>query len=139
MLVFENISKHYGSKNALEDISITFLQGKVYALVGPNGSGKSTLMKVAAGLVKTSKGKCTFNGEKIGKVTKAKIAYMSTETFYYDTMKISDVKKFHTDMFADFMPEEFDRLLEVMELTPEMKVKSLSSGMAAKLKIAVTL
>ncbi len=139
MLVFENISKHYGSKNALEDVSITFLQGKVYALVGPNGSGKSTLMKVAAGLVKTSKGNCTYNGEKIGKVTKAKIAYMSTETFYYDTMKISDVKKFHTDMFADFMPEEFDRLLEVMELTPEMKVKSLSSGMAAKLKIAVTL
>ncbi len=64
---------------------------------------------------------------------------MSTEPFYYDYMRIRDVKAFHKDFFADFDPDLFDRLLTFMELTPDLKVRALSSGMAAKLKIAVTL
>lgn len=67
------------------------------------------------------------------------IAYMSTEPFYYDDMRIQDVKTFHKDFFADFDPDLFDRLLTFMELTPDLKMRALSSGMAAKLKIAVTL
>ena len=67
------------------------------------------------------------------------IAYMSTEPFYYDYMRIQDVKTFHKDFFADFDPDLFDRLLTFMELTPDLKMRALSSGMAAKLKIAVTL
>lgn len=52
MLTFEHVRKNYDSKRVLEDCSISFEPGKVYALVGPNGTGKSTLMKAAAGLVK---------------------------------------------------------------------------------------
>lgn len=50
MLTFEHVRKNYDSKRVLEDCSISFAPGKVYALVGPNGTGKSTLMKAAAGL-----------------------------------------------------------------------------------------
>lgn len=50
MLTFEHVRKNYDSKRVLEDCSISFEPGKVYALVGPNGTGKSTLMKAAAGL-----------------------------------------------------------------------------------------
>ena len=139
MLLFENAQKGYGSKKALTDINFGFEKGKVYALVGPNGSGKSTLMKTAAGLVKLTSGKCTYNGVPIGAETKSKIAYMCTEPFYYDWMKIKDVKKFHMDFYDDFDPLCFDQLLTFMELTPDLKVKKLSSGMAAKLKIAATL
>ena len=64
---------------------------------------------------------------------------MSTEPFYYDYMRIRDVKAFHKDFFADFDADLFDRLLTFMELTPDLKIRALSSGMAAKLKIAVTL
>ena len=52
MLKFEHVTKVYGGKKALNDLTLSFLPGHVYALVGPNGSGKSTMMKVAAGLVK---------------------------------------------------------------------------------------
>ena len=51
MLKFEHVTKVYGGKKALNDLTLSFLPGHVYALVGPNGSGKSTMMKVAAGLV----------------------------------------------------------------------------------------
>lgn len=64
---------------------------------------------------------------------------MSTEPFYYDYMKIRDVEQFYADFFEDFDRARFASLLQFMELTPDLKVKALSSGMAAKLKIAATL
>lgn len=139
MLKFENATKGYGSKKALNNLNVTFEEGKVYALVGPNGSGKSTMMKAAAGLVKLTSGSCTYNGNPIGTDSKARIAYMSTEPFYYDYMKISDVAKYYHDFFSDFSYDRFNDLLRFMQLEPSMKVKSLSSGMAAKLKITATL
>jgi ABC-type branched-subunit amino acid transport system ATPase component len=60
MLTFEHVRKNYDSKRVLEDCSISFEPGKVYALVGPNGTGKSTLMKAAAGLVKINGGTLTY-------------------------------------------------------------------------------
>lgn len=84
MLTFEHVRKNYDSKRVLEDCSISFEPGKVYALVGPNGTGKSTLMKAAAGLVKINGGTLTYKGQPIGTESKKHIAYMSTEPFYYD-------------------------------------------------------
>ena len=139
MLTFERVSKAYMGKKALSDINLIFETGKVYALAGPNGSGKSTLMKAAAGLVKPGAGTILLDGEKIGAGTKAKIAYMSTEPFYYDYMKISTVGAFYRDFFKDFDEARFRSLLAYLDLTPELKVKTLSSGMAAKLKVAATL
>ena len=49
MLKFEHVVKGYGSRKALDDLTVTFEPGKVYAQVGPNGSGKSTMMKATAG------------------------------------------------------------------------------------------
>ena len=139
MLKFEHVTKVYGGKKALNDLTLSFLPGHVYALVGPNGSGKSTMMKVAAGLVKPNSGSATYQEMPIGVESKKHIAYMCTEPFYYDYMKIQDVKQFYADFFADFDKERFDSLLQFMQLTLDMKVRSLSSGMAAKLKIAATL
>ena len=106
---------------------------------GQTALAKAPLMKAAAGLVKINGGTLTYKGQPIGTESKKHIAYMSTEPFYYDYMRIRDVKAFHKDFFADFDADLFDRLLTFMELTPDLKVRALSSGMAAKLKIAVTL
>lgn len=65
MLTFEHVRKNYDSKRVLDDCSISFEPGKVYALVGPNGTGKSTLMKAAAGLVKINGGTLTYKGQPI--------------------------------------------------------------------------
>ena len=51
MLTFEHVVNGYGRRKALDDLTVTFEPGKVYALVGPNGSGISTMMKATAGLV----------------------------------------------------------------------------------------
>ena len=64
---------------------------------------------------------------------------MSTEPFFYDYMTVGDVGKYYQDFFDDFSMEKYDDLLEKMSLEKKLKVKSLSSGMLAKLKVAVTM
>ena len=97
------------------------------------------MMKAAAGLVKVNTGSVTYQDMPIGVESKKHISYMSTEPFYYDYMKIRDVGQFYADFFEDFDESRFASLLQFMQLTPDLKVKALSSGMAAKLKIAATL
>ena len=67
------------------------------------------------------------------------VAYMSTEPYFYNWMTVKDVGKYYADFFEDFSYDRYVELLRHMELTEEMKTKNLSSGMMAKLKIAVTM
>lgn len=135
----KNVQKKYLSKTAVEDISIEIEKGKIYALLGPNGSGKTTWMKMVAGLTKPTSGYILFEGEPIGIYSKSKIAYMPTEPFYYSYMTVQDVGKYYQDFFTDFSMQRYNSLIERMELNQKDKVKNLSSGLAAKLKIAATL
>jgi ABC-2 type transport system ATP-binding protein len=64
---------------------------------------------------------------------------MPTEPFYYSYMKIKDVARYYEDFFEDFDRVRFERIIADMQLDMQMKVRTLSSGMMAKLKIAATL
>lgn len=139
MLESRNLVKKYMSKIAVDDVSINIERGKIYALLGPNGSGKTTFMKIAAGLVKPTSGTITYKGEPIGVESKKRIAYMSTEPFFYNYMTVEDVGKYYKDFFEDFDTSRYEELIRRMELNKKDKAKSLSSGLAAKLKIAATL
>lgn len=139
MLESREVTKNYGSKMAVSGVSLKLEQGLVYAMLGPNGSGKTTWMKMAAGLVKPSMGEMLYQGTPVGKESKKEIAYMSTEPYFYNWMSVADVGKYYQDFFEDFSMERYQQMLDRMELTEDMKAKKLSSGMMAKLKIAVTM
>ena len=139
MLECAGLSKTYRMKQAVAGISLRLEEGKIYGLLGENGSGKTTWMKMIAGLTKPTSGKIIYEGHGLCCGDKAEIAYMSTEPFFYDYMRVSDVGKYYQDFFEDFDPEKFDGMCGKMGLEPAMKVRELSSGMNAKLKIAATL
>ena len=139
ILESRELIKKYGGKTAVDGVSLKLEQGLVYAMLGPNGSGKTTWMKMAAGLVKPTGGEILYQGNPIGRESKKEIAYMSTEPYFYSWMSVADVGIYYEDFFEDFSMEKYRQLLSRMELTEDMKVKKLSSGMMAKLKIAVTM
>ena len=114
-------------------------KGHVYAMLGPNGSGKTTWMKMAAGLIKPSSGQVLFQGKPVDLNSRKHVAYMSTEPYFYSWMTVKDVGAYYADFFEDYSPERYQTLLRRMELAEGMKVRTLSSGMMAKLKIAVTM
>ena len=139
ILESREITKKYGSKTAVNQVSLSLEAGLVYAMLGPNGSGKTTWMKMAAGLVKPTSGEILYQGNPVGVQSKREIAYMSTEPYFYSWMSVADVGKYYEDFFQDFSMEKYNEMISRMELTGDMKAKKLSSGMMAKLKIAVTM
>ena len=64
---------------------------------------------------------------------------MATEPFFYDFMKVSDVGEYYEAFFNDFDRKKYEETTKEMGLEPDMKVRNLSSGMSAKLKLAATL
>lgn len=139
MLECRDVSKTYVGKRAVDHVSFRLDKGKIYAMLGPNGGGKTTLMKMAVGLVKPSSGEFLYNGQPIGVSSRKEIAYMSTEPYFYTWMTAKDVGKYYEDFFEDFSMEHYTRLLDRMDLSLNLKTKALSSGMMAKMKIAVTM
>ena len=128
MLQCKNVTKKYMKMTAVNGVSIDFMPGRIYALLGSNGSGKTTLMK-----------DITLSGVPIGVETKKHIAYMPTESYFYNYMSCADIGKYYADFFEDFSLDQYYNYLNEMKLTPDMKASKMSSGMMAKLKLAVNL
>ena len=139
MITSKNLTKKFGSKTAVDGVSLSLAPGHVYAMLGPNGSGKTTWMKMAAALMKPTAGEILYEGAPVGVESRRHVAYMSTEPYFYTWMTVRDAGKYYQDFFEDFSPEKYDRLIREMELEQGMKTRTLSSGMMAKLKIAVTM
>ena len=139
MLESRELTKKFGSKTAVDCVSVSMEPGHIYAMLGPNGSGKTTWMKMAAGLVKPTAGAVYFNGKPVDLESRREVAYMSTEPYFYDWMTIEDAGKYYRDFFEDFSMENYLEMLHEMDLNEKDKIRTLSSGMVAKMKIALTL
>jgi len=139
MLESRELTKKFGAKTAVDRVSVIMEPGHIYAMLGPNGSGKTTWMKMAAGLIKPTSGEVLFAGKPVDIESRKEVAYMSTEPYFYAWMTIMDAGKYYADFFEDFSMDRFLTLLGSMELDPKDKIKNLSSGMVAKMKIALTL
>ncbi|MCR5147351.1 MAG: ABC transporter ATP-binding protein [Eubacterium sp.] len=137
MIRCEHVGKKYGSKYALQDFNFMFEPGHIYALLGPNGSGKSTLMKNLAGLIKPTEGQIYVENEPISYRHKAKIAYMPTEPYFYGYMTAMQAAKYYQDFFTDFNIDKFMFTMQRMQLDPNQKLKTYSTGMMAKFKVAL--
>lgn len=139
MLVCDEIVKKYYSCIAVDHVNMRLEDGKVYALLGPNGSGKTTMMKMIMGLIKPTEGTITLDGVPLSSASKADITYMPTENYFYSYMTIKDIVKFYKDFYPDFNEGMFYDMLARMGLQFADKVRNMSTGMLAKLKIAVAL
>ena len=139
MLESKEITKAFGKKIAVNHISLRLEPGHIYAMLGPNGSGKTTWMKMAAGLIKPTSGQMLYKDRSVDVESRKEIAYMSTEPYFYKWMSAADVGKYYQDFFEDFSMDAYRSLLVRLELTEDLKTKNLSSGMMAKLKLAVTI
>jgi len=88
----ENISKQFGSFNALNDVSLTIPSGELVALLGPSGSGKTTLLRIIAGLETPDSGRILFNGEDTTKshVRERKVGFVFQHYALFKHMTVFD-------------------------------------------------
>lgn len=139
MLESRAVTKVFGGLTAVNRVSLCLEPGHSYAMLGPNGSGKTTWMKMAADLLLPTSGEMLLDGRAVGRDTRARTAYMSTEGFLYPWMTVRDAGMYFQRVFPGYDMDDYIGLVGRMGLKPQMRVKALSSGMMAKLKVAVTL
>lgn len=139
VLETHNLRKEYFRKIALDGIDIEIPQGKIVGLLGPNGSGKTTFLKIAAGILRSSKGEILICGQEPGVYTKSIVSYLPDKRYLYKWMKIKDSLDFFKDFYNDFDINKANEMLEFMGLEKNSKIMTLSKGMMEKLNLTLVL
>ena len=139
LLEFSNITKKYGSKVALDNVSFNLEPGKIIGLLGPNGSGKSTILKLVNGLLQPTDGEIKIMGNPPGIMSKSIISYLPERTYLNEWMKISDLINFFADFYIDFDINKANDMVIALKLDPNHKLKTLSKGNKEKVQLILVM
>ena len=134
-----NLSKSYGSKQVLTDISFDFAPGQIIGLLGPNGAGKSSLIKILTGLIHDYEGEVLIGGKVPGAESKAMVAYLPERSYLPDWMRAIDAIEYINDFYKDFDMQKALNMLEAFQLSPKQRIKSMSKGMREKLSLILVM
>ena len=135
LVQFEHVTKQYGSKKALDDISFTIEPGKIYGLLGPNGSGKSTTIKIINDLLQPTSGTVLINGAAPGVASKQMISYLPDRNYLNDWMRVEDTFKLFSDFYADFDRQRAEEMLRSLNIDAKARLKTLSKGTLEKVQL----
>ena len=143
MLRIENLTKTYGEKRAVDNLSLHIAPGEIYGFIGHNGAGKTTTLKAVVGILQFDKGEVFIKGESIRKnplACKQKIAYIPVNPDLYEFMTGIKFLNFIADIFG--VPEEkrqerIRKYADLFEMTENLAqpIASYSHGMKQKLAI----
>ena len=143
MLKIEHLTKVYGEKKAVDDLSLTIEAGEIYGFIGHNGAGKTTTLKSVAGILKFDEGEIEIGGVSIKKnplKCKESLAYIPDNPDLYEFMTGIQFLNFIADVFkvdSDARAERIRKYADLFELTNDLAqpIATYSHGMKQKLAI----
>lgn len=136
MIEVENLTKHFGPKFAVNDLSFTVKPGEVLGFLGPNGAGKSTTMRMITGFITPSSGDAKICGHSILDepfLAKEKIGYLPESAPLYNDMTVIGFLKFCADvrnLVGSAKTEAVDRAIETcfLNTVAHQSIDTLSKG-----------
>ena len=147
MIEFDHVTRTYGPKPAVTDLSLSIPRGELFALLGPNGAGKTTTIKMLVGLLRPSRGAVRICGHDLAKQARnahLHTGYVPDEPTLYDKLTGREFLWFIADMFG--MPrhiatQKIDREIDHFELAEfaDDIAESYSLGMKQRLVFAAAL
>ena len=143
MLRIEHLTKCYGEKKAVDDLSLHIRPGEIYGFIGHNGAGKTTTLKSVVGILQFDSGEIFVDGTSIQSdplSCKRRIAYIPDNPDLYEYMTGLGYLNFIADIFsvsAEARRERIERLAETFELSADLAspISGYSHGMKQKLAI----
>ena len=126
MLKIENLTKVYGDKKAVDDLSLHIAPGEIYGFIGHNGAGKTTTLKSVAGILQFDSGEIYINGKSVKEQPlecKKEIAYIPDNPDLYDFMSGIKYLNFIADIFgvgAEERAERIRKYADTFELTESL-------------------
>lgn len=143
MLKIEHLTKEYGEKKAVDDLSLEIEAGEIYGFIGHNGAGKTTTLKSVVGILKFDAGEIYIDGESVQAAPlacKKKIAYIPDNPDLYEFMSGIKYLNFIADVYgvgADQRQEKIRKYADLFEITADLAqpIAAYSHGMKQKLAI----
>ena len=147
MLEIKNLTKAYGEKKAVDDVSLHIQKGEIYGFIGHNGAGKTTTLKACCGLLGFEKGEIYVDGVSIKEnplACKQKIAYVPDNPDLYAFMTGVQYLNFVGDVYkveSGARQEKIHKYADLFELTESlaMPIGAYSHGMKQKLALIAAL
>lgn len=139
----KNVCKNFGTKVALDNVSLDVPEGKIYGLLGPNGAGKTTMIRIINRITIPNSGEVLFNGRPITQRDVEKIGYLPEERGLYRKMEVGDQAMYLAQLKG---MSEKDARAELKKWFVKLgiqdwwkkKVEELSKGMAQKVQFITT-
>lgn len=142
VIEIKNVSRRFGTKLALDDVSLIVPRGGVFGLIGGNGAGKTTLLKHVMGMLKAQSGSVkVFGLDPIAQpvAVLSRMGYLSEERDLPNWMRVRELIRY-TQAFYPTWDERFaEELREMFELDPNTKIRALSRGQRARAGLLVAL
>jgi len=144
ILEIKNVTKKFGKKTIIDNMSFTVEEGEVYGFLGPNGSGKTTLIKMIMGLLKITKGDIKVGGYDVTKdYEKAASLFggiIENPAMYGELKGISNLK-FFSSLYPDVTESKIKEIVEIVGLKDRIRdpIKKYSLGMKQRLGLALAL
>jgi len=139
----KNVTKTFGEKVALDNVSLEIPEGKIFGLLGPNGAGKSTLIRIINRITIASEGTVLFQGHPINEKDVARIGYLPEERGLYRKMKVGEQAMYLAQLKGMSAREAASELKKwfvrfgIQDWWGK-KVEELSKGMAQKVQFITT-
>ena len=139
ILTCENLTKHYGTVAALQDVNLNVEPGRIVGLLGPNGSGKSTMIKLANGLLTPSSGRILIDGMEPGLETKKLVSYLPERTYLANWMSVKQILNYFEDFYDDFDRQRAVTMLTHLGIEETQRIKQMSKGTREKVQLILVM
>jgi ABC-2 type transport system ATP-binding protein len=146
VLTASHLSRRFGDRLALDDVSFTLEPGEIFALLGPNGAGKTTTLRILAGLIAPSSGSVHIDGEAVGPQSapqlRARIGFLTEAPGLWDRLTVRDNLMVYARMYGLASPRTVvDEALERFEIRDRSndRAAQLSKGLKQRVALARSL
>jgi ABC-2 type transport system ATP-binding protein len=139
------LSKAFGAKVAVRELSLTIPRGEVFGFLGPNGAGKTTSMKMLLGLVRPTSGQGTLLGEPLGTPRgRARVGYLPEHFAFHEWLEGRELLRFHARLLglpSRGLDDRIEERLQRVDLAEAAarRVREYSKGMKQRLGLAQAL
>ena len=145
MIEINRVTKAFGDKTVLDNITVTVADGSIYGLVGYNGAGKTTLLNLIAGLYRPDGGNITADTED-GKLVvygservRRDLFLIPDDPYILPQASLATMAAFYRGFYPDFSMETLEKLTEIFGLDPKKKLNGFSKGMKRQAAIILGL
>ena len=143
MISAHRLTRRFGPRVAVDDVTFDVARSEIVALVGPNGAGKTTMMRMLAGLIAPTKGSVTIDGvlltQATGSLLRQRIGFLTEAPGLWDRLTVRENLRIYAGLYALAGPERsIDRVLNTFDLADAASSRGaeLSKGMRQKVALA---